>query len=274
MSANVRPPTRDGHVLLLLDSEPRRRRFVADWVSTGLDRDEKVFYLRPDEEHPHESLAAQLAEYDLDITPALADGRIELLPVEAFYPSSGWRGQVERALAEGFPAVRMSGEARTTRTHLTAEQHLAVEAEVERLSRELPLSALCQYDGRRVRGPALDEAVVHHPMGVHETLLRTHLDDATLRLEGEVDHTNSRWLAALLRQACAEVGDRGTLTVDLGDLAFLDVSGYRSLLLGSAAFRQSGGLLRLLRPRRRVTSLLSTLFVHYEEGIDLVESGT
>jgi len=259
---------------LLLDSEPRRRRFVADWVSTGLDHGEKVLYLRPAEEHPHESLAAQLAECDLDITPALADGRIELVPTEEFYPGNGQRGLVERALAQGFPAVRISGEARTAQRHLSAERHLAVESDLELLCRELPLSALCQYDGRRVKGQALDEAVVRHPMGVHETLLRTRLDHTALTLEGEVDHTNSRWLGALMRQACAEVGDGATLTVDLGDLAFLDVSGYRSLMLGSAAFRQSGGVLRLLRPGRQVTSLLSTLFVRYEEGIDLVESGT
>ena len=86
-----------------------------------------------------------LEDHGVDAATALGEGRLTLLPLADFYPTDGQRLVVDRALAEGFPAVRMSVGALGAVTILSPGHHLTVERRLEELVRSLPVSALCQY---------------------------------------------------------------------------------------------------------------------------------
>jgi MEDS: MEthanogen/methylotroph, DcmR Sensory domain len=93
-------PSWDGHLLLLHQSEGDRLVRLAEWVRHGLDGGEKVLYADgPDP--AHSSILDHLRGQGIDVGAATAEGRFELLPLTAFYPSQGQGVVVDRALDEG-----------------------------------------------------------------------------------------------------------------------------------------------------------------------------
>src|SRR3712207_1253912 len=158
--------------MLLHESAAEREAGVAAWVQRGLDREEKVLYAEgPDERE--RSLIAVLEAHGVDAAAAVAEGRLALLPLAEFYPADGQRLVVDRALAEGFPAVRMSAGALAALTVLSPGHYLTVEQRLDALVRSLPVSALCQYARSATTGPALRDAVGVHVPGVREASFAT-----------------------------------------------------------------------------------------------------
>ena len=74
----------------------------------------------------------------IDVDAARAEGRFELLPLAALHPDD----LVDRALDEGFPAVRISAEAAAALTVLSLEEYKDVEQNMDRLCQTRPVSAL------------------------------------------------------------------------------------------------------------------------------------
>jgi hypothetical protein len=87
-----------------------------------LDRGEKVVYTAGAAAEQG-AVLGRLRDQGIDVDAAMAEGRFELLPLAAFYPSQGQDVVVDRALGEGFPAVRMSAEAGAASTVPTAETY-------------------------------------------------------------------------------------------------------------------------------------------------------
>src|SRR5437899_3198374 len=77
-------------------------------------------------------------------------------------------------------------------------------------------------------------------------------DDPVLRLEGEIDASNSGELARVLEP---ETRAGGVVTVDLDGLSFLDASGV-DVLIHTAARMRGRGRLVLCRPRGTVRRIL------------------
>ena len=249
-------PEWDGHLLLLHDSDAERSAGVAAWVQRGLDLGQKVLYAEAATEREHAVIAA-LEAHGVDAATAVAEGRLALLPLAEFYPTEGQRQVVDRALAEGFPAVRMSAGASAALTILSPGDHLSVERGMDELARSLPVSALCQYERSCTTGSRLRDAVGVHVRGIREGYFATGTGELGLVLRGEVDAGNAEVLEAAVT-AFTDVPPR-VLRLDVAELSFVDVAACRALVRGSRDFRASGGRVLLAAPTPPVERTLRLL---------------
>lgn len=243
MTSPASPVARDwdGHLLLLHRGEPERLGWLAEWMHHGLRRGEKVLYVEPADAGPA-SIAVQLPGYGVDVAALRADRRLEILTPEVYYPVGAPEAAVDRALADRFPAVRISGAATAALTVVSAAGHRDIEWGVDRLCRTRPVSALCQYAYPVTGGPSLHAVLETHPSGLHERSLAATAGRATLVLRGGVDATNTDVLTALVDTAAYRVTasalDR--LHVDLTGVDRLTEEAAWALALASEPHRGSG----------------------------------
>jgi anti-anti-sigma regulatory factor len=266
-------PSWDGHLLLLHQSEGDRLVRLAEWVRHGLDGGEKVLYADgPDP--AHSSILDHLRGQGIDVGAATAEGRFELLPLTAFYPSQGQGVVVDRALDEGFPAVRLSAEVAAALTVLTPQAYRDIEQNMDRLCRTRPVSALCQYGRSTTVGPVLGAAVATHPRGVRELMFDSTASPAGLVLHGEIDVDNADVLAAVLGAALAAAlsSGRDGLRLDLAGLGFLDVAACRAIADTSRVFRATGRRLLLVGPPPLVAWVMGLVGLTDAPGVALVGS--
>jgi anti-anti-sigma factor len=264
----------DGHLLLLHRSEGDRLARLAAWVSSGLAQGEKVICTNGRAEDG--SVLAHLREYGIDVGAATAEGQLELLPIDAFYPPDGQEAVVDRVLDEGFPALRMTAEAHAVRTVLSPEAHLDIERKTDELCRTRPVSAMCQYARPATTGPLLRDAVATHVSGVRELAFSSGENELGLVLHGEVDIANADVLAATLAAALgsADASGRDAVRVDLEGVAFFGAAACRAIVTVSEAFREGGGRLVLVAPQPGVERVLRLVGVHTMPGCELVGDAT
>jgi anti-anti-sigma factor len=261
----------DGHLLLLhdSDSDAERHAAVAAWVQRGLGFGEKVIYIEDPAERG-DSVVATLEAHGVDAATAVAEGRLAVLSPAEFYPTDGQRQVIDRALAEGFPAVRMSAEAAAALTILSPEDYLSMERGMDELARGLPVSALCQYARNSTTGTGLQDVVGVHLPGIRERYFATGTGELGLVLRGEVDAGSAEILEAAVT-AFTDVPPR-VLALDLAELSFVDVAACRALAHGSFDFRASGGQLLLVAPPPPVERTLRLLGLSDLPGFQLIGS--
>lgn len=265
-----RPPTWDGHLLLLYGTEAQRRAGVGAWIRRGLAVDAKIYYTqRPLPDTDERSLVRLLVDVP-EAGAALDRGQIEV--VSALDPSAydlGRSGaEVDGALAEGYSSVRWSGEVQTAWWTMSPDEHHRLERTVETLCLTRPVDVLCQY-------PADDSVgILRHLAGIHGGGVRDTLFHATpvadgLALAGEVDASNRDVLLALLAGTTSAAAPT-TFRLDLHDLAFLDVGGARALLDGTSHYRARGGTVRLESLQPHVDRVWQVFGLTDQDGV-LVE---
>jgi anti-anti-sigma factor len=250
----------DGHLLLLHGSELDRRSRLAMWVRRGLERDEKVIFAQAETVSTHRSVLAVLAQQGIDVQAPTAQGQLLVLPLAAVYRSGpgGHVERIDRALAEGYRGVRLSGEASAALTVVPEHVYASLERSMDQLCRTRPVSTLCQYDRTTTAGPHLDQATATHGGGIRESRLHTAEADGELVLAGEVDWFNEMVLLSVL-QAAAGTAMRTvseTLRVDLRRVTSLSVGGCRALAVSTEQFRDRGGRVRLVAPQPIVERVL------------------
>jgi anti-anti-sigma factor len=258
-------PAWDGHLLLLHDTEAGRIAAVTAWARRGLNRGEKVIYVEAADQHSWLFTALDLS--GVDVAAATGERRLEVLPVDAFFPAGGHDLVIDRALADGFPAVRMSAEATAALTLLSPEAYLAVEQNVDRITRGRPVSALCQYARPATTGPMLRNTVEVHLAGVRASLATTPHEHG-IALHGEIDIDNADLFGEILRAATG-TGNR-VLWLDLADVSFIDAAAYHRLEQDTADFREAGGNLLLVAPPPSVERILRLLGIDDLPGIALL----
>jgi anti-anti-sigma regulatory factor len=237
------PLARDwgGHLLMLHRGEPERLGWLAAWVRDGLDRGEKIVYVEPADSGPA-SIAVGLRAHGIDVDALRAERRVEILTPEVYYPVGAPEAVVDRALADRFPAVRISGSAGSALAVVSAAGHRDIEWVVDRLCRTRPVSALCQYAYPIAAGPPLPAVLQTHPGGLHERSLAATATGADLVLRGRADATNAAVLTGLVDtaayRAAATAIDR--LRVDLTGVDHLDGSACRALAAASEPYRDAG----------------------------------
>jgi anti-sigma B factor antagonist len=243
----------NGHLVLLHANEDERRERLALWVLRGLESGEKVVCATAGGGHSDAPLFSELRERRVDVDSAVGEGRLEVLPMTGFYPAGGGAEVVERALSDGFPGVRLSAEATPELVELPVDVCLRAERELDRLCREYPVSAMCQYDTAAV-GDRLGVVATTHSAGLREKQLHAVLGPDGLVLSGEVDMANQDLLADVIDTVVRS--STGVLVVDLRDVGFLTVAGGRVLARGTERFRARGGRLRLVDPAPHVLRVL------------------
>jgi anti-anti-sigma regulatory factor len=259
----------DGHVLLLHDSEEQRRDGLTAWVRRGLELGEKVVYTQVPG-RPADSLVAVLEPRGVDAGAAVREGLLVVLPPTEFFLAEGPGPAVERALAEGFPAVRMSAEAGAALTVVSPAVHRWFEQGVDELVRTRPVHALCQYAQATTTGQALDDVVALHLLGVREASFATGWDGHGLVLRGEVDPTNTGvFAAALTAAACAA---SRVLSLDLTGLDYLDAGSCWRIDDVTRRFRAAGGQVVLVGPPPAVERTMRLLEIDELPGMHLAGS--
>jgi anti-anti-sigma factor len=237
----LRQPTRGwtGHLAFVQSRRRPCREVVAAWVLDGLARDEKVVYVHEDDAYEDDEageLLSLVGEHDPTAGSAVSDGRIEVVPLREVYRPGGSEQLVDRALAEGFPAVRVSADLSAAFELFGRPGVEEVERGLDELSHHRPLSALCRISETTcTTKPAL---LGGHVDGICACSLAIVAVAGGVRLSGEVDFVNEELFAAIL-SSLAPVG--GRFQLDLEKLHFLSVGGARALVQATEAYRQHGG---------------------------------
>jgi anti-anti-sigma factor len=260
----------DGHLLLLHHTEEERSAKLAAWVRRGLENDEKVVYTEVDGRSEEASLLAVLRQNGVDAVAAAAEGRLSVIPIPDFYPAGGQLPVIERALAEGYRGLRIAAEASTALTFLTWPAYMAVEREIDEITRTHPLSAMCQYEQASTVDDHLSDVVSSHLTGIREWLLSTGDGDGELVLAGEIDVSNAELLTCALRAATSRAAD--TLRLNLVRVDFLSAGACRAIAEGTRQFRDDSGTVLLVEPQPPIASVLRLSGLAELNGIKLIGS--
>ncbi|MBB3084205.1 MEDS domain-containing protein [Geodermatophilus sabuli] len=260
-------PERGEHVLQLHRTEDERLDGLTAWVSRGLAAGEKVICTELPR-LPAGSLVAMLEARGVDGAAAVRDRRLAVLPAEDFYAAEGHTAVAERALAEGFPGVRVSAEERAWLTVLSPAAHQVVERQMDELVCTRPVRTLCQYPQASTTGAELQDVVAVHRSGVRETVFATTRDLDGLALHGEIDGSNTDVFRAVLAVASRRASR--VLWLDLADAAHLDAGGCWRLDDATRAFRAAGGYVLLIAPQPPVELILQLMEVDELPGMHLM----
>ncbi|MCO1656100.1 MEDS domain-containing protein [Pseudonocardia humida] len=263
-------PGEDGHRLLLHRSEVERVTRLSGWVREGLAGGEKVVYVEGDT-GVGRGVLSTLSAQGIDVGSAIGDGVLEVLSPDEFYRPGGQEALLDRVLAEGYPSLRISGEASSAYGVLTPAAHREIEDLMDRLCATRPVSALCQYAVPAIPGvAALNDLVGLHPAGLTELTLDTRGGDDGLVLRGAVDFTNVDFLRAGLVAAMSAADAGGSLRVDLSEVEHLSASACRAIAQDCGPFRTSGPRL-LLWGVRPVVARVMRLCRLEGHGVEIVE---
>jgi anti-anti-sigma regulatory factor len=255
------------HVLELHRTEDEQLAGLTAWVRRGLDRGEKVICTELPR-RPADSLLVVLDTCGVDVAAAVRDGRLAVLPVEVFYAAEGLAVVVERALAEGFAGVWMSGAERAALTVLSPAAHRVVEQQMDELVRTRPVHTLCQYAQANTTGARLADVVAVHRSGVCQATFATTRDLDGLALHGEIDGSNTEVFEAVLAAAGRSAGR--VLWLDLAEVTHLDAGGCWRLDDATRAFRTAGGHVLLIAPQPPVELIMQLMEVDELPGMHVL----
>jgi len=170
--ADLRP---GDHLCCIYETEEGHRAVVTPFLRQGLEQGQKVIYIV--DAYTAECILGYLRDEALDVDQYLARGQLVILTRHETYVREGvfdpermialLRSETERALAEGHPALRVTGEMAWALRGLPGSERL-IEYEA-RLNHFLPGShclALCQYDRREFDPAVLSDVLRTHPIAV------------------------------------------------------------------------------------------------------------
>jgi len=163
------------HICCLFASEAEHQALIAPFMRQGLDRYEKVLTIV--DAHTTEQILAYLSADGVQVHPFLQKGQLRILDAEESYTRGGvfdpagmialLRTETQRAIEEGYSALRVTGEMGWALKGLPGCERLM---EFEgRLNAFFPGSgclALCQYDRRRFEPHVLLNVLEMHPLVV------------------------------------------------------------------------------------------------------------
>ena len=260
-------PGWDGHVALLHRTEDEHLAGLTAWVRRGLNLGERVLCTEFPRT-PADSLLAVLEARGVAVAGAVRDGQFTVLPAEDFYPPEGQTALVERALAEGFPGVRLAGEARAALTMLSRAAYQRLEQQMAEFMRTRPVSALCPYPAAMTARAWLEDIVAVHLFGVRQSTFATSQDLDGLALHGEVESANADVFTAVLTVASRRRSR--VLWLDLAAVTHFDAgSGWR-LEDATRRFRAAGGHVLVVAPSPEVEHILRLLEIDQVPGVHLL----
>ncbi len=245
-SAQITELTVDDHACLTFGEREELFDLTAAFVRDGLAAGLKVVWLS--DAGPGQA-AGELARRGVTVQPAISAGQMVaagyqdgLLSGQAFQADAAVRwltGQVESALDEGFPGLRVAVDMGWALRPVTGiEQLPKFEEGIASLLDGTTASVLCQYDRDRFDPVTLASVAGFHTRAVAaatyhaDPVLRIcrQYAPAGIRVAGEIDYQAADQLALALAETVRLDGD---ITINLADLAFVDAQ--CSLLIADAA---------------------------------------
>lgn len=160
------------HLCFFYSSEAEHQAVMAPFLALGLAAGEKILYLT--DRLPPRIIQGYLKKQGVRVEPFLHRGQLQIIDAAAVYLAGGWfdpeativrlKEETEQALAEGYTALRLTGEMTwATRGHLGSERLPEYEAKVNDFISGSRCLAVCQYDRRQFDPVLLMDILATHP---------------------------------------------------------------------------------------------------------------
>lgn len=160
------------HYCGIYRTDEDHRALIVDFIRQGVAKGEKIFYIV--NVHTAAQLRALLEQSGVDVEALLAKNQLVILTAKEAYLKEGQfdpdkmiamlREETNKALAEGYPALRVTGEMTWA---LAGEQGSERLVEYESLLNtffpDSKCYAVCQYDQRRFDAEMLLDILHTHP---------------------------------------------------------------------------------------------------------------
>jgi PAS domain S-box-containing protein len=168
------------HLCCLYETEEEYRAVLAPYLQQGLERGEKVLYIV--DARTAQTVLNYLRDDGVEVEPYLANGQLSILTISDAYMRDGifdpdrmielLRSETERALAEGYSALRVTGEMTWALRGLPGSERLIeYEAKLNAFFPGSKCLALCQYDRRRFQPEVVLDVLATHPIAVVGTAI-------------------------------------------------------------------------------------------------------
>lgn len=279
------------HACVVPDSDEHLWEVTAAWMAHGLDAGDRVVYF---EDGTADLVLRRLAEDRTPVREAVDQGQLVIVPTEATRAALAGSiesiagiltAQIDETAALGWPGVRMAGESGPGLMQDGGlDKLVAFEKLADTIFHGHPTAhLLCRYDRRYFDDSAVDAMRDVHdtelvsPAVYDDTLLRiTHSGPASVRLAGEVDHSNRlqirRMLGATLDAALRSHSAPTDITLDLASLRFVDVAGAVGLVHAAEEFPSTHRLV-LTGVRSRVVRVLDRCGAPFADQLVVVPAG-
>ena len=204
------------HFCCLYDTEEEHRELMTPFLKTGLEKGEKVVYIV--DARTAETVLGYLRDSGVEVEPYLSSGQLSILSVDEAYMASGefdpdgmigmLTDETEKALAEGYGALRVTGEMSWALRGLPGSERLMeYEAKLNRFFPGSKCLAICQYDRRIFESSVLLNVLSTHPFAVLGTELfdNFHYMPPDEFLAGEPQRaTLDHWVSSLRKHKATE----------------------------------------------------------------------
>jgi two-component system cell cycle sensor histidine kinase/response regulator CckA len=163
------------HLCCIYETEKEHRPLLTAFMRQGLERGEKIFYIV--DGHTGEEVLDYLRDDGVVVEPYLESGQLVTRVVNETYMRGGrfdpdamislLRDETERALSEGFSALRVTGEPTWALKGLQgSERFIEYEAKLNEFFPVSKCLGLCQYDRRRFDPGFILDILATHPIAV------------------------------------------------------------------------------------------------------------
>ena len=176
MNAPILPPIahmREGdHYCGIYRTDEDHRALIVDFIRQGVAKGEKIFYIV--NIHTAAQLRAILAEANVDVDSLVARNQLVILTAKEAYLKDGQfdpekmivllREETDKAIAEGYPALRVTGEMTWALAGEPGSERLVeYESLLNTFFPDSKCYAVCQYDQRRFDAEMLLDILHTHP---------------------------------------------------------------------------------------------------------------
>ena len=160
------------HICCLYQTEKEHRALLTPFLRQGLERSQKVLYIV--DTHTAETVLGYLKDDGLKVEPYLSSGQLGILTANDAYIRDGafnpdqmidlLGAETERALVEGYTALRVTGEMSWALRGLPGSERLIeYESKLNKFFPNTKCLAICQYDRRRFDPKILLDVLTTHP---------------------------------------------------------------------------------------------------------------
>lgn len=260
------------HPLLVHQSPGRERRQTGAWIADALAHGEKVLVKR--------RFVAGAQQSTLDgltgaVLAARQSGQLRIIDAEQCYAETGdpqalyeWHvAQVRQAREQGYSGVSMTGDGAALHVIVPdAEQLVVHERDLDRLSAEVGVRALCRYDQRIEQPELLTQLAGVHYHSVHGVIWSSEQRIDRLVVRGEIDISNAERFAAVVHAAVAD----SLPVVDLAEVQFLSVAASTVLAQVAQWLREHGDQLVLVNVPSVAMRVFSALDFVARTGAEII----